>query len=156
MYSCESGADADPLCASADPCNWSDIHACIRNLLDIHAMYCESHYYGINIVISCGRCIAVKVGQMPIHSVQVPIHASGIGQTSTLVSEICWTSTLCIGNLCYQYINELWPMYSCESGADADPFCASADPYNWSDIHACIRNLLDIHALYWESMLPIY
>src|SRR6266700_2200658 len=91
MYSCESGADADP-------CNWSDIHTCIRNLLDIHAMYCESHYYGINIVISCGRCMAVKVGQMPIHSVQVPIHASGIGQTSTLVSEICCTSTLCIGN----------------------------------------------------------
>src|SRR6267378_985780 len=26
--------------------------------------------------------------------VQVPIHASGIGQTSALVSEICWTSTL--------------------------------------------------------------
>ena len=82
--------------------------------------------YVTNILMSCGQCIAVKFGQMPIHSVLVPIHA--IGRTSMLVSEICWTSTLCIGNLCYQYINELWPMYSCESGADADPFCAGADP----------------------------
>jgi len=48
--------------------------------------------YVTNILISCGRCIAVKVGQMPIHFVQVPIHASGIGRTHTLVSEICWTS----------------------------------------------------------------
>ena len=113
--------------------------------------------YVTNILMSCGRCIAVKVGQMPIHSVLVPIHT--IGRTSTLVSEMCWASTLCIGNLCYQYINELWPMYSCEIWADADPFCASADPCNWSDIHACIRNLLnllDIHSMYWESMLPIY
>jgi hypothetical protein len=136
------------ICASADPCirNWSDIRACIRNLLDVHATYLESYYYvtniliscgrsiavkvgpmpihlcncrsmhrelvghprfyqkfvgrpryvfGIyvtNILISCGRCIAVKVGQMPIHFVQVPIHASRIGRTHTLVSEICWTS----------------------------------------------------------------
>src|SRR6267378_4223490 len=98
MYSCESGADANPFCASANSClmNWSDIHACIRNLLDIHTMYWESYYYVTNILISCGRCIAVKVGQMLIHSVQVPIHA--IGRTSTLVSEICWISMLCIAS----------------------------------------------------------
>ena len=77
MYSCESGADANPFCASANSClmNWSDIHACIRNLLDIHATYLESYYYVTNILISCGWCIAVKVGQMPIH-------ASWIGWTS--------------------------------------------------------------------------
>src|SRR6267143_94550 len=61
---------------------------CIRNLSDIHAMYWESYYYVTNILICCGRCIAVKFGQMLIPSVQVPIHAS----------EICQTSTLCIGN----------------------------------------------------------
>src|SRR6266446_465492 len=72
---------------------------CIRNLSDIHTMYWESYYYVTNILICCGRCIAVKFGQMPIPSVQVLIHAS----------EICWTSTL------------------------------------------CIRNLSDIHAMYWES-----
>src|SRR6267378_2286473 len=80
MYSCEIWADADPFCAGADPC--------IRNLLDIHTMYLEPYYYVTNILIYCGRCIAVKFGQMPIHSVQVPIRAS----------EICWTSTLCIWN----------------------------------------------------------
>src|SRR6266700_1529572 len=80
MYSCEIWGDADPFCAGADPC--------IRNLSDIHAMYWELYYYVTNILICCGRCIAVKVGQMPMHSVQVPICAS----------EICRTSTLCIGN----------------------------------------------------------
>ncbi len=63
-----------------------------------HTTYGELYYYVTNISISCGRCIAVKVGQMPIHSVQEPIHASGIGRTSTLVSEMYWTSTLRMGN----------------------------------------------------------
>src|SRR6266568_3858610 len=80
MYSCEIWANADPFCAGADPC--------IRNLLDIHTMYWEPYYYINNILICCDRCIAVKFGQMPIHSVQVPIRAS----------EICRTSMLCIGN----------------------------------------------------------
>src|SRR6266446_3372698 len=80
MYSCEILADADPFCAGADPC--------IRNLSDIHTMYGEPYYYVTNILICCCRCIAVKFGQMPILSAQVPIRAS----------EICWTSTLCIGN----------------------------------------------------------
>ena len=70
MYSCEIWADADPFCAGADPC--------IRNLSDIHAMYWEPYCYVTNILICCGRCIAVKFGQMPILSVQVPIHASEI------------------------------------------------------------------------------
>src|SRR6266446_2665033 len=70
MYSCEIWADADPFCAGADPC--------IRNLSDIYAMYWEPYYYVTNILICCGRCIAVKFGEMPIHSVQVPIHASEI------------------------------------------------------------------------------
>src|SRR6267143_1473419 len=70
MYSCEIWANADPFCAGADPC--------IRNLLEIHAMYWESYCYVTNILICYGRCIAVKFGQMPIHSVQVPIHASEI------------------------------------------------------------------------------
>src|SRR6266446_6153977 len=70
MYSCEIWADADPFCAGADPC--------IRKLSDIHAMYWEPYYYVTNILICCGRCIAVKFGQMPILSVQVPIHASEI------------------------------------------------------------------------------
>src|SRR6266568_1287630 len=95
---------------------WADAGRCFRNLSDIHAMYWEPYYYVTNILICCGRCIAVKFGQMPIRCVQVPIRAS----------EICRTSTLCIGNLsdihamlgtillCYQYINLLWPMYSCE------------------------------------------
>src|SRR6266700_3015637 len=80
MYSCEIWADADPFCAGAN--------LCIRNLLDIHTMYWELYYYVTNILIRCDRCIVVKFGQMPIHSVQVPIHAS----------EICRTSMQCIGN----------------------------------------------------------
>jgi hypothetical protein len=67
MYSCEIWADADPFCASAD-------HR-IRNWSDIHAMYWELYYYVTNILISGGRCIAVKVGQTLIHSVQVLIQS---------------------------------------------------------------------------------
>src|SRR6267378_3674943 len=63
MYSCEIWADADP---------------CVRNLSDIHTMYGEPYYYVTNILICYGRCIAVKFWQMPIHSVQVPIHESEI------------------------------------------------------------------------------
>src|SRR6266568_1995794 len=70
MYSCEICADADPFFAGADPC--------IRNLSDIHTMYWEPYYYVTNILICCGRCIAVKFGKMPILSVQVAIHASEI------------------------------------------------------------------------------
>jgi len=51
-------------------------------------------------------------------------------------------------------------MYSCEIWANADPFCARADPCirNWSDIHACIRNVLDITLRMgnYTTMLPIY
>src|SRR6266446_4913356 len=90
MYSCESWADAGPFCAGADPC--------IRNLLDIHIMYWEPYYYVNNILICCDQCIAIKFGQMVIHSVQVPIHASELCWISTLVSEICWTSMLHIRN----------------------------------------------------------
>src|SRR6266436_10448956 len=90
MYSCEIWADADPFCAGADLCirNLSDIHTMYWEPSDIHAMYWEPYYYVTNILICYGRCIAVKFGQMPIHSVQVPIRAP----------EICRTSTLCIGN----------------------------------------------------------
>src|SRR6266446_1619885 len=80
MYCCEIWADADPFFPGAD--------LCIRNLSDIHAMYWEPYYYVTNILICCSRCIAVTFGQMPIHSLQVPIRAS----------EICRTSTLCVGN----------------------------------------------------------
>src|SRR6266446_6373662 len=82
MYSCEIWANADPFCAGADPC--------IKNFVGhphyVSAIYWELYYYLTNILICCGRCIAVKFGEMPIHSVQVPIHAS----------EICRTSMLCI------------------------------------------------------------
>src|SRR6267378_3704694 len=100
MHSCESWANADPFCARADPCirNWSDIHACIRNVLDIHTTYGELYYYVVNILISCGRCIAVKVGQMPIHLCKCRSMHQEFGRTSALVSEICWTSTLRIWN----------------------------------------------------------
>jgi hypothetical protein len=61
----------------------------------------------------------------------------------------------------YQYINLLQLMYSCEIWADADPFCAGADP--------CIRNFVG-HPRYVSeicltsmlcignhtTMLPIY
>src|SRR6266446_3833316 len=100
MYSCEIWANANPFCAGRSMhqkfCRASTL--CIRNLSDIHTIYWESYYYVNNILICCDRCIAIKFGQMLIHSVQVPIHAS----------EICQTYTL------------------------------------------CIRNLLDIHAMYWE------
>ena len=86
MYSCEIWADANlgqmPILSVQVPIHASEI------LSDIHAKYWEPYYYVTNILISCGRCIAVKFGQMLIHSVQVPIHAS----------EICRTSTLCLGN----------------------------------------------------------
>src|SRR6266567_3571174 len=96
MYSCEIWANADPFCARADTCirNWLDIHTCIRNVLDIHTTYWELYYYVVNILISCGRCMAVKVGQMPIHFCASANPSSEIGRTSTLVSEICWTSML--------------------------------------------------------------
>src|SRR6266568_1385247 len=124
---------------------WADAGRCFRNLSDIHAKYWEPYYYVTNILICCGRCIAVKFGQMLIHSVQVPIHASEI------LSDIHAMHQKFVGHPCYllgtillyyRYINLLQPIYSCEILADADPFCAGADP--------CIRNLLDIHAMYWE------
>src|SRR6266700_878763 len=148
MYSCEIWADADPFCAGADPC--------IRNLLDIHTMYWESYYYVTNILIFCDRCIAVKFGQMPIHSVQVLIHAS----------EICRTSTLCIRNLAdihamywelYYYVTHIliscgrciavkfvqMPIHSVQVPIHASEICRTST--------LCIRNLSDIHAMYWES-----
>src|SRR6266446_2418176 len=190
MYSCEIWADADlgqmPIHSVQVPIHASEI------LSDIHAKCWEPYYYVTNILICCGRCIAVKFGQMPIHSVQVPIHASEIlsdilpmswepyyygtniliccrrciavkfGQmpilsvqvpihASEILSDIHTMHQKFVGHpryilgtilLCYQYINLLWPMYSREIWADADSFCAGADP--------CIRNLLDIHAMYWE------
>src|SRR6266699_1474188 len=87
--------------------------------------------------------------------VQVPIHASGIGRTSALVSEICWTSTLRIWNH-----TTMLPIYQLAvTDALLLKWCkcrsisASAYPCirNWSDIRACIRNLLDVHATYLES-----
>src|SRR6266699_2323124 len=140
MYSWEIWADADPFCAGADPCirNMSDIHAAseicrtstlrIRNMSDIHAMYWESYYYVTNILICCGRCIAVKFGEMPIHSVQVPIHASeNLSDIHAMHQKFIGHPLHVLGTiiLCYQYINLLRPMYSCEIWADADPFCAS-------------------------------
>src|SRR6266446_299855 len=114
-------------------------------LSDIHAKYWEPYYYVTNILICCGRCIAVKFGQMPILSVQVPIHASEIlSDIHTIYQKFVGHPCYVLGTilLCYQYINLLWPMYSCEIWADADPFCAGADP--------CIRNMSDIYAMYWE------
>src|SRR6266702_3399816 len=147
MYRCEIWADADPFCAGADPC--------IRNLSDINTMYWELYYYVTNILISCGRCIAVKFGQMPIHSMQVPIHAS----------EICRTSTLCIRNLSDIHSMYWEPYYYgtniliCCSRCIAVkfgqmPIHSVQVPIHKSEIYRtstlCIRNLSDIHAMYWE------
>src|SRR6266699_2337914 len=97
-------------------------------------MYWEPYYYVTNILICCGRCIAVKFGQMLILSVQAdPCIRNFIGHPCYVLGTIL---------LCYQYINLLWPMYSCEIWANADPFCAGADP--------CIRNFSDMHTMYWE------
>src|SRR6266699_3920863 len=138
MNSCEIWADADPFCAGADPC--------IRNLSDIHAMYWEPYYYVTNILIFCGRCIAVKFGQMPIHSVQVPIRAS----------EICRTSTLCIRTLSdihamywepYYYVTNI---LICCSRCIAVKFGQMPIPSVQVPIRAS-EILSDIHAMYWES-----
>src|SRR6266699_2990259 len=148
MYSCEIWGDADPFCAGAD--------LCIRNLSDIYAMYWELYYYVTNILICCGQCIAVKFGQMPIHSVQVPIHAS----------EICWTSMLCIRNMSdihamywesYYYVTNIliccgrciavkfgqMPIHSVQVPIHASEICQTST--------LCIRHMSDIHAMYWES-----
>ena len=109
MYSCEIWANADPFCARADPCirNWSDIHACIRNVLDIHTTYGELYYYVVNILISCGRCIAVKVGQMPIHLCKCrSMHQELVGHPR-LYQKFVGRPRYVFGIilLCYQYIN---------------------------------------------------
>src|SRR6266446_6180475 len=137
---------------------------CIRNMSDIHAMYWESYYYVNNILIFCGRCIAVKFGQMLILSVQLPIHASEISSDiHTMYQKFVGHPRYVLGTilLCYQYINLLWLMYSCEIWVNANPFCAGADP--------CIGNFVGhphyVSEICWTStlcignhttMLPIY
>src|SRR6267378_4279909 len=121
---------------------------CIRNMSDIHAMYWESYYYVNNILIFCGRCIAVKFGQMLILSVRVPIHASEIlSDIHTIYQKFVGHPCYVLGTilLCYQYIKLLWLMYSCEIWANADPFCAGANP--------CIRNLSG-GTLYVTALTP--
>src|SRR6266699_1945348 len=86
MYCCEIWADADPFFAGADPC--------IRNLSDIHTMYWEPYYYVTNILICCGRCIAVKFGQMPI----LGKCRSFLCRCRSMHQKFCRTSTLSIGN----------------------------------------------------------
>src|SRR6266446_5946428 len=127
---------------------------------DIHAMYWELYYYVTHILISCGRCIAVKFGQMPIHSMQVPIHAS----------EICRTSTLCIRNLSDIHSMYWEPYYYgtniliCCSRCIAVKFGQMPIPSVQVPIHAseicrtstlCIRNLSDIHSIYWEPYYSV-
>jgi len=99
MYSCESWADSGPFCAGADPC--------IRNVLDIHTTYGELYYYVVNILISCGRCIAVKVGQMPIHLCKCrSMHQELVGHPR-LYQKFVGRPRYVFGIilLCYQYIN---------------------------------------------------
>src|SRR6266566_4466167 len=113
-------------------------------------MYWESYYYVTNILICCGRCIAVKFGQMPILSVQVPIHASEIlSDIHTMYQKFVRHPHYVLGTilLCYQYINLLRPMYSCEIGQM--PIHSVQVPIHASEI------LSDIHAMCWEPYYSV-
>src|SRR6266702_2038873 len=93
---------------------------------------------------------------MPIHSVQVPIYASEIlSDIHTMYQKFVGHPRYVLGTimLCYQYINFLWPMYSCEIWANANPFCAGRSMHQkfCQTSTLCIRNLSDIHTIYWES-----
>jgi len=126
MYSCEIWADADPFCAGADPC--------IRNLLDIHIMYWQSYYYVTNILIFCGRGIAVKFGQMPIHA----------SEFWSDIHDTCWES----------YYYNILPIYYF---AVADNSCLQnllhiEGAYLW--LYKCSR--LFSFSWLFQIMLPIF
>src|SRR6267143_1617198 len=129
---------------------------CIRNMSDIHAMYWESYYYVTNILICCDRCIAVKFGQMPIHSVQVPIHASEICRTSMVfirnmsdIHAMYWESYYYVTNIliccdrCIAVKFGQMPIHSVQVPIHASEICRTSMVF--------IRNMSDIHAMYWES-----
>src|SRR6267143_949261 len=93
MYSCEIWANADHFCAGADPC--------IRNLLDIHAMYWEPWsillcYQYINLLQLMYSC-EIWADADPFCAGADPCIRNLVGHPH-YVSEICRTSTLCIGN----------------------------------------------------------
>src|SRR6267143_1957544 len=138
MYHCESWADADPFCAGADPC--------IRNFVahrDIHTMCWEPYYYVTNILICCGRCIAMKFGQMPIHSVQVPIRASEIlSDIHAMYWEPYYYVTnilICCGRCIAVKFGEM-PIHSAQVPIRASEICRTST--------LCIGNYI--------TMLPIY
>src|SRR6266700_414407 len=119
---------------------------CIRNLSDIHAMYWESYYYVTNILICCGRCIAVKFGEMPIHSVQVPIHASEILlDIHAMYWELYYyvTHILISCGRCIAVKFGQMPIHSMQVPIHASEICRTST--------LCIRNLSYIHSMYWES-----
>src|SRR6267378_522933 len=98
-------------------------------------LYWESYYCVTNILISCGRCITVKFGQMPIHSVQVLIHASEIFlDIHTMSWEPYYYVTnilICCGRCIAMKFGQM-PIHSVQV-----PICAS-------------EILSPIHAMYWE------
>src|SRR6266436_3617523 len=116
---------------------------CIRNLSDIHAMYWESYYCVTNILISCGRCITVKFGQMPIHSVQVPIHASEILSD---IHAMCWEPYYYVTNIliccgrCIAVKFGQMPIHSVQVPIRASEICRTST--------LCLGN--------HTTMLPIY
>src|SRR6266446_2634811 len=156
MYHCEIWADADPFCAGADPC--------IRNFVG-HPCYV------LGIILLCYQYINLL---WPMYSCQIWGDAdpfcAGADPCIRNLSDIHAMRQKFIGHplhvlgtilLCYQYINLLRPMYSCEIWADADLFCAGADPYIRNFVghpryvsEICLTSMLCIGN--HTTMLPIY
>src|SRR6266446_5287428 len=135
MYHCEIWADADPFFAGADPC--------IRNFIGHPCYVLGTILLCYQLLICCGRCIAVKFGKMPILSVQVPIHASEILSD---IHAMCWEPyyyvtniLICCGRCIAVKLGQM-PIHSMQVPIRASENCRTST--------LCIGN--------HTTMLPIY